>query len=197
MVLRADGGHAQADSRRLNLRASSDCGRDAELEFSDYPGEYMRQGDGQKVAALRAEEFEASRILAVGQSTSPRFAPGLIFELIEHPADLNGSYMLTSVSHQGRQSTTRTTASQNGRNGVLDARLHQSLMAARRSEDARIRELAEALLQTVSKPKGGDPTANRALTLAIPRRAGFPRFLRYRRGVWGQSAGSLVDPELA
>ncbi|MCP4245801.1 MAG: type VI secretion system tip protein VgrG, partial [bacterium] len=148
----------------LDLKASSDCGRDADLEFFDCPGEYTEQSSGQDLAALRAEEFEAHRTVGVGQSNSPRLTPGRTFDLTEHTAGLDGSYLLTSVTHQGKQAATRTTTGGNGWGGILDARVHQSLVAARQNHDTTIRELAEALLQIISRIKTGDPTAHRALT---------------------------------
>ncbi len=148
----------------LNLQVDGDCGRDRALEFFDYPGEYSEQKPGRDLAALRAEEFQASRIVGTGQSNSPRLTPGRTFDLAEHPGGLNGPYLLTTVTHQGRQSTTHTTASVSGKNGVLDARLHQSLIAARQTEDTAIRDLADALLQITSRLSSGDPTARRALT---------------------------------
>ena len=150
---------------QLKLESKSDCGRDTALEFSDYPGEYIEQDVGQKIAQLRAEEFESGRIHGVGQSNCPRLAPGRTFDLEEHPSEpMNRSYMVTSVTHQGRESTQRTTIGGNGRAGVLDGRLQQSLLQARNAEDRTIRELAEALLQIDSRLRRGDPSAHRALT---------------------------------
>lgn len=149
---------------KLNLQTKSDCGRDKEYEFSDFPGEYTLQGSGQALATLRAEEFETSRTVGVGQSNCVRLAPGRTFELIEHPSALDGSYLLTTVQHQGKQATTRTVGTSLGRSGLLDARLELSLNAARQHEDPVIRELAEALMQIVSRIHRGDPTARRALT---------------------------------
>ncbi len=150
---------------QLNLESTHDSGRDLALEFSDYPGEYGEQGPGTKIAQLRAEEFDSGRILGVGQSNSPRLAPGYTFDLIEHPTEaINGSYLVTSVTHQGKEATQRTTTGSNGRGSVLDARIHQSLLQAQRNESQTIRELAEALLQIASRLKAGDPSAHRALT---------------------------------
>lgn len=152
------------ENPKLNLQTNSDCGRDAGLEFFDFPGEYVEQSPGQDLATLRAEEFEAHRTVGVGQSNSPRIATGKTFDLIEHPADLDDSYLITSVSHQGKQATTRASTGGNGRSGIIDARLHQSLIAARQDENRTIRELAETLLQILGRFKANDPTAHRALT---------------------------------
>jgi len=152
-------------SPQVNLESKSDCGRNPGLEFSDYPGEYIEQGVGGQIAELRAQEFESARILGVGQSNSPRLAPGHTFELIEHPSDtVNGSHLLTSVSHQGKSATGRTTTGPDGRTSILDARIHQSLLQAQRHEDETIKQLAEALLQITTRLRAGDPSAHRALT---------------------------------
>ena len=149
----------------LDLESKSDCGRDSALEFSDYPGEYVEQAPGTDIATRRAEEFESARILGVGQSNSPRLAVGRTFDLIEHPSEpQNKSYLLTSITHEGKEATYRTTTGSNGRASILDARTQQSLLQAQRDDNRMIRELAQALLQIVSKLKAGDQTAHRALT---------------------------------
>ncbi|MHC4234714.1 MAG: type VI secretion system Vgr family protein [Planctomycetota bacterium] len=148
----------------LELESGSDCGRDTGLEFFDCPGEYFAQGTGQDLATLRAEEFEAARTIGLGQSNSPRLVPGRTFEMIEHPAGFDGIYYISAVTHQGKQSVTRTTTGGNGRMGLLDARIHQSLVAARQNENSTIRELAEGLLEIIKRLQGSDATAHRALT---------------------------------
>ncbi|MCK4660090.1 MAG: type VI secretion system tip protein VgrG [Phycisphaerae bacterium] len=152
------------ENPKLSLQTSSDCGRDAGLEFSDYPGEYIEQSPGQELATLRAEEFETSRILGSGQSNSPRLTPGRTFELGDHPSELDGSYMVTSVTHRGKQATTRTTTTEQAYGGMLDVRLRQAIIMARSHENQSIRDLAEALLQISGRFKAGDPTARRSLT---------------------------------
>ncbi len=148
----------------LNLNSVSDCERNAQLEFYDYPGRYVEQSHGGELAKLRAQEFEAGRTVGIGQSTSPRLTPGRTFELTGHPGGLDDKYLVTSVTYQGKQATTRASTGANGRAAILDARTHQSLLSARSNENSEIRELAEALLQVVAKLTAGDPTAHRALT---------------------------------
>ncbi len=149
----------------LKLEVHGDGGRDAGLEFSDYPGEYVEQSAGTNLAKIRMEEFEASRTVGIGQSNSCRIATARTFELSEHPCDtLNVSYLLTTVTHQGKQATLRASTGGDGRSSILDGRVHQSLLAARNNENETIRELAEALLQIASRFKGGDATAHRALS---------------------------------
>ncbi len=149
----------------LNLESKQDCGRDAGLEFSDYPGEYAEQSAGQTLAGMRAEEFDSGRVSGIGRSNSPRLTPGCKFDLADHPAEsVNGSYLITSATHEGRQSTEGTTGGSNGRGQLVDPRVHESLLQAQRSENEATRQLAEALLQIVSRLQVGDSTARRALT---------------------------------
>ena len=152
------------ENPKLDLKASSDSGRDTDLEFYDCPGEYREQPVGQELATLRAEEFEAARTVGVGQSNSPRLAPGHTFEMTEHPVGMDGSYLVTSVTHQGKQAVARSSTGTNGHARILDASVFQSLMAARQNENQTIRQLAEAQLQFISRFKTGDGTAHRALT---------------------------------
>lgn len=152
------------ENPKLDLESKHDLGRDLGLEFSDYPGEYDRQKSGLDIAKLRAEEFDAGRIFAVGQTNSPRLRPAAIFELTGHVAPaLNGRYMLTALTHEGRQPNTRTIAQSHGRSTALDPRIHQALIAAKQSENPEVRELAEALLQIAARFKRGDATATSAV----------------------------------
>ncbi len=149
----------------LNLETKGDSGRDPGLEFSDYPGEYSEQQLGQTLATVRAEEFECSRIVGVGASNCYRLSPGKTFELSEHKAaSFNGRYLVTSVTHQGRQSVTRTASGQSGRAPWLSADAHQALLRARQNADQGVRGIAEAVLQLSARDSGGDVTAHRALT---------------------------------
>ena len=149
----------------LDLGSSSDAGRDEGLEFYDYPGDYTEQSAGQGLAQLRMEEFETGRIHAVGKSNSYRLCPGRTFELTEHPSDpLNMQYMITSVTHQGKQSTTRSTTGGNGQAGILSSDVFQTLMQLQRGEDASLRDCARALLHLASRVAPADETAHRALT---------------------------------
>lgn len=151
------------ENPKLDLKAKGDAGRDAGLEFYDYPGEYSQQSAGTELAKLRTEEFESARIMGVGQATSNRLAPGLTFELTEHPSTpTNGKYLITTVIHQGSQAAARA-SSANGRAGLLDPRTLQSLIAARQSAETNVRELAEGLLQISSRLERNDETAHRAL----------------------------------
>ncbi len=149
----------------LRLEAKSEPGRDTGLEFYDYPGEYTSQSHGDRLAGLRAEEFESSRVHGVGQSNSHRLAPARIFELTGHPTELlNRGYLVTAVTHQGKQATRRSSTGTNGRSGILGSDTHRALQAARRNADPAIRDLAEALLTITMRLGAGDETAHRELT---------------------------------
>ncbi|MBN2563417.1 MAG: type VI secretion system tip protein VgrG [Phycisphaerae bacterium] len=153
------------ENPKLKLQAKSDVGRDAGLEFSDYPGEYLAQAEGASYAQLRAQEFESARVLGVGEGNCFRLSPGLTFNLIDHPSQpVNATYLLTAVTHQGKQATARASTGANGRGGVLDQRVHQAMIAARQHAEPAIRNLAEGLLQIVNRIYKGDQTAHRALT---------------------------------
>ena len=142
----------------LNLHCTGETGRDAGLEFSDYPGEYKTQARGNALAKIRAEEFEAKRVLGVGQSNCKRLAPARSFDLIEHPsASLNAKYVVTSATHQGKQSTGGT--SSGSRRPAPDPTAHRVLSewlyhAGQVSRD----------LVSTAAAQGGDPLA----ALAIP-----------------------------
>lgn len=150
---------------KLRLEATDDAGRDKTLEFADHPGEFLEQSEGTALAKLRTEEFQAQRLVGIGRSNCKRLAPAKTFQLKDYPAaGYDGSYLVTAVTHQGKESTQRTTTGGNGRTHILDTRAHQSLLQARTNENPAIAELAEALLQIVNRLRAGDPTAHRALT---------------------------------
>ncbi len=149
----------------LPLQAKATSGRDEGLEFFDYPGEYFEQARGTSLATMRAEEFECGRTMGVGQSNSYKLSPAHVFAMSGHRSQAtDGEYVLTRITHSGRQSVARTNVGTNGDNNLLDARVSQSLHAARQSGDETVRNLAEALLSIASKLGGGDPTAHRALS---------------------------------
>ncbi len=147
------------------LEADSRQGRDARLEFYDYPGEYRSMAQGNRLAALRAEEFESSRVLGVGQSNCHRLSPARVFNLVGHSASpVDGSYMVSSVIHQGKQATTRSSTGSHDCAGILGPHTYRTLQAAQRSDDSTVRELAAGLLAISTRLNGADPTANRELT---------------------------------
>lgn len=150
---------------QLDLAAKSEGERDKGLQFFDYPGAYAAQDEGSKLAEIRRDEFESGRVVGVGLSNCARLHPGRKFKLSGHSAEgADGEYMITSVTHQGKQATTQTTTGTNGRGNVLGASLYQSLLTARSNQDRTTTDMADALLRLAERMSAGDPTANRALT---------------------------------
>ncbi|MCP4247585.1 MAG: type VI secretion system tip protein VgrG [bacterium] len=106
---------------KLDLHSAASAERDAGLAHHDCPGEYASQADGTGRVQLRLEEFEAGRIQAAGESNCHRLSPGRTFDLIEHPCEaLNSGFLVTLVTHQGRQSTHRTATGTNGTGSLLN-----------------------------------------------------------------------------
>ncbi len=149
----------------LNLEAQSQAARDKNLEFYDYPGEYRTKGDGTTYAGKRLEEFQAQRVVGVGQSNCQRLAPGKTFELIEHPsATRNSEYLITKVTHEGHQSGGAMSEGASQNLSILDAASQQSIRTAQRDDNENVRKMADALLRIANGVASGDPTARRELT---------------------------------
>ncbi|MBZ5638491.1 MAG: type VI secretion system tip protein VgrG [Acidobacteriia bacterium] len=80
-------------------------GGERALEVYDYPGDYTTESDGKRLVKTRLEELRATRVLAVGESSSRRLLPGFRFTLKNHPrGDFNGEYLLVRVRHSAEQS---------------------------------------------------------------------------------------------
>lgn len=96
----------------LDLTSSRSAeGVEEELEIYDYPAGYREPAAGKARARVRLEAERAQALRQVGSSVCKRLVPGHVFELAEHPmADLNGEYVLLSVTHRGRQSGRLTAA---------------------------------------------------------------------------------------
>jgi type VI secretion system secreted protein VgrG len=77
-------------------------------EAYDYPGEYTTVSDGARYATMRLEEREAQQFVVNGSSRVRAFRPGYNFKLTGHyRSDTNQDYFLTSVTHEGFDSTYR------------------------------------------------------------------------------------------
>ena len=69
-------------------------------EIYDYPGDYQKRDEGEKLVSLRIEEQETQAITVHGSSTCRTLASGYRFELGEHPHTAqNQAYVVTTVSH--------------------------------------------------------------------------------------------------
>ncbi|MGH7627715.1 MAG: type VI secretion system Vgr family protein [Gemmatimonadaceae bacterium] len=72
-------------------------------ELYDYPGDYLKRADGEKVVKLRMQEEEVGHLVATGAGNCRNLASGYKFTLAEHfNDDVNGDYVLTEVRHSAR-----------------------------------------------------------------------------------------------
>jgi len=91
----------------VNLEVSApttikSSGADAR-ELYDYPGDYLKRGDGEKVVKLRMQEEEVGHLVASGAGNCRTLASGYKFTLDEHfNGDMNREYVLTEVRHSAR-----------------------------------------------------------------------------------------------
>jgi type VI secretion system secreted protein VgrG len=73
-------------------------------ERFEYPGGYLKRGEGESLVKTRLEEVEAPRQVVRGLSTCRNFSTGFRFDLKDHyRGDQNKSYLLTRVSHKASQ----------------------------------------------------------------------------------------------
>ncbi|MGC2530243.1 MAG: type VI secretion system tip protein TssI/VgrG [Candidatus Acidiferrum sp.] len=95
------------DSSSTLLKVSSEAkhGGDTRWEVYDYPGEYDTHDEGSTLADVYMDAEELPHLVVNGDGVCRSLAPGLRFDLKNHPrADQNGTYLLTSVSHSGFES---------------------------------------------------------------------------------------------
>jgi type VI secretion system secreted protein VgrG len=72
-------------------------------EVYDFPGEYAKRADGDRLAKVRLQEQQMPQSVARGTSDCRAFGVGYKFKLTDHYRDdLNQEYVLTSLSHSGR-----------------------------------------------------------------------------------------------
>ncbi len=88
----------------LNLTSDKEDKENNNHEIYDYPGEYVTENDGKKIAQIRLEEAIKLKNKAEGKSVCPRFSPGFTFNLKEHTtSSFNQTYLLYEVVHNGAQ----------------------------------------------------------------------------------------------
>ncbi len=88
----------------VNLASQAEGNAESDLEIYDYPGRYVDTDLGSTRSNVLIESLRAQRDLLCGESNARRLASGHKFKLDEHPrADFNAEYVLTKVSHVGRQ----------------------------------------------------------------------------------------------
>ena len=72
-------------------------------EVYDFPGEYAKRADGDKLVRVRLQEQQVSQSVARGMSDCRAFSVGYKFKLTDHYRDdLNQEYVLTSLRHSAR-----------------------------------------------------------------------------------------------
>lgn len=81
-------------------------------ELYDFPGEYAKRGDGDKLVKVRLQEQQMPQCVARGNSDCRAFGVGYKFKLAEHYRnDLNQEYVLTALHHTGRHNIGFTSGS--------------------------------------------------------------------------------------
>jgi type VI secretion system secreted protein VgrG len=72
-----------------------------EREIYDYPGEYTKRAEGERLANIRMQEQEAKIMTVTGSSVCRAFTSGYRFNLQDyHRDDMNNKpYVLASVNH--------------------------------------------------------------------------------------------------
>ena len=87
----------------LLVLASNPSG-DAKLDIYDYPGEYQKRDEGERLVRIRIEEEEAGVRIGSGAGGCAQFVAGHTFTLSEFRRnDLNDAYVLLEVSHDATQ----------------------------------------------------------------------------------------------
>jgi len=88
----------------LDLTVDKQDHENKKLEVYDYPGEYLDEDRGKKLAQIRLQEAVMFKDKAEGQSGCPRFIPGFTFKLSDHEREVfNQEYVLLEVLHDGSQ----------------------------------------------------------------------------------------------
>jgi type VI secretion system secreted protein VgrG len=85
-----------------DLTAQTLANADHDMEAYEHPGRYAAAADGGKVGKIRLEEQRRNIALFQAESDAAGLAPGVGFEIIEHPVlSLDGRYRVTEISHSG------------------------------------------------------------------------------------------------
>ncbi len=72
-----------------------------DFEIYDYPGEYVKSGDGDVYVRTRIEELQAQYELTRGEANARGLVPGGLFELTDYPReDQNREYLIVSASYE-------------------------------------------------------------------------------------------------
>lgn len=89
----------------LDLKADAQSDTHKNHEVYEYPARHGLPDQGYRKAQVRLEEMKTLEETAQGTSNCPRFLPGFTFDITCHDfEDLNTTYLLVSVEHEGSQS---------------------------------------------------------------------------------------------
>lgn len=81
-------------------------------EMYDYPGEFGKRADGDRLARIRLEEQQMSETVARAQSDCRAFSVGQTFSLADHfRDDQNQDYVITAIRHEARHDVAYTSGS--------------------------------------------------------------------------------------
>lgn len=87
-------------SLAVNVASTINVGGNGKYEVYDYPGEYLKKAEGERLAKIRMEEEEAPHVVATGSGTCRAFTSGYRFDLVGHySAQMDKCYVLTEVQH--------------------------------------------------------------------------------------------------
>ncbi len=88
----------------LNLTVEKSADENKSYEQFDYPGEYLTEQEGKRLAQVRLQEAIMYKEKAEGDSVCPRLSPGFTFNLSGHDiTNFNQAYLLYQVDHLGTQ----------------------------------------------------------------------------------------------
>ena len=81
-------------------------GGNSKFDTYDYPGKYLKKGDGQSLTKIRMQEEESVHLVINGTSDARSMVSGHKFTLTDHyRKDMNTSYLLTDIEHSGHTSS--------------------------------------------------------------------------------------------
>jgi type VI secretion system secreted protein VgrG len=87
-------------SLAVNVASTINVGGNGKYEVYDYPGEYLKKAQGERLAKIRMEEEEAPHVVVSGSGSCRAFTPGYRFDLAGHySAEMDKCYVLTEVQH--------------------------------------------------------------------------------------------------
>ena len=93
-----------AEKPSVDLQVKTNLKRqhaNADYEFYDYPGEYLKKDEGEQYVRTRIEELHAQFELAQGRTNARGLSTGYLVRLTGQPrADQNREYLVVSAQHQ-------------------------------------------------------------------------------------------------